>query len=329
MVRDLFPSLEKKKILLLGDLMLDSYTLGRVDRISPEAPVPVLLHEHEEDRPGGAANAACSLAALNQEVFIAGRVGYDKTGEILLDQLALHGVNTDWVLRDPTYSTTRKCRFISGNQQIMRLDQEEKTPLTTSQANDLLEKILPLLHEFHAICLSDYGKGGAPSYLFRPLIQAAHAIARPFVVDPTGKCYKTYQGAMLLKPNLKEAYAATSLPETTPLSEIASQLLTITSVKILMITLGSKGIALFSQGGEEKRFPPLQSEEVRDVTGAGDVVFATTVAALANDLSPQWAAQLSILAAGISVTRFGSVQVSLEELSSMLARRESLCQLTL
>ena len=308
---------QRKKILVVGDFMLDVYTLGHVDRISPEAPVPVLRVTHEDRRPGGAGNTILNLVSLGMEVVAVGRVGDDFAGRTFLEEMAKEGVDTQGVFCDPTFQTPLKNRMIASGQQIVRIDYEHPVPLHPEMEKELLATLPKLLDDVQVIAISDYAKGLLTQSFLASLAQIAKRRSIPIIVDPKGLDFKRYHGATLIKPNLAEAIAAAGLGREATLEEIASRILQDTGVEILILTRSRDGISIFSRMGSRQDFPaPLH--EVKDVTGAGDTVLAVITAALANAMNLTDAARLANVAAGIAIEKVGCARISLADLSARL-----------
>ncbi len=310
-----FSSIQPFKALVIGDFMLDTYTTGKVRRISPEAPVPVMEVLHQESRPGGAGNVVLNLATLGGSVFAVGRMGEDAAGKELKHHLK--GVDTLGLIIEPNYKTPVKNRLISDSQQLLRVDMETISPLSSAseeQVIEFLEKTVPLAQ---VIAVSDYGKGFLTASLLQFLLALAKRQKVPVIIDPKGIDFSKYRGANLIKPNLSEAYAAAKLPQSASLDEVAKVLLTVTEADLLLITRSEAGISCFEKNGVRRDFP-VRSKEVKDVTGAGDTVLATLCLSMASDLDIATAAQLANIAAGISIERLGCVQVTLPEIARRL-----------
>lgn len=306
------------KALVLGDFMLDTYTTGRVKRISPEAPVPVMEVQKQESRPGGAGNVVLNLTTLGASVFAVGRIGSDKEGEEL--KRHLFNADTSALLIEPNYKTPVKNRLIADSQQLLRIDFETITPLKPEIEEAIIIRLKELIPQVEVVAISDYGKG----FLTHRLIQAALQIARevkiPAIVDPKGSDFAKYKGATVLKPNLSEAYAAAKCASHATLEEVALQLLSLAD--FLLITRSEAGISIFNADGIRSDFP-VRSKEVKDVTGAGDTVLSMICLGLANGLDIQLAAQLANIAAGLSIERLGCVQITLSELAQRLLQIDS------
>lgn len=305
------------KALVLGDLMLDTYTTGRVKRISPEAPVQVLEVAKQESRAGGAGNAVLNLLALGGEVSVLGRIGSDSQGAELIETLRKFGANTQGLLVEPGYRTPVKNRLIADSQQLLRVDFETITSVTQEIECAAILELQRIIPEVQVVALSDYGKG----FLSNRLIQEAIAISKkegiPCIVDPKGSDFTKYRGADLIKPNLGEAYAAAKLPSSASLDAVAEEIFKISDAKRLLITRSEAGMSLFYPEGERHDFP-VRSREVKDVTGAGDTVLAMISLAMANGLELPLAAQLANIAAGIAIERLGCATIRLSEIAERL-----------
>jgi D-glycero-beta-D-manno-heptose-7-phosphate kinase len=322
MISNVFARLNPKKVMVIGDLMLDAYTVGSVSRISPEAPVPILRVLQESSRAGGAGNVVLNLVSLGAEVFAVGRVGADVPGQDLKENLSFQGVEVEGIFVDTTFRTPLKNRVIAENQQIIRVDHEKITP-TSSQVEEKIRKYLSSkIPQVDVVALSDYNKGLFSEELTQAAITIANEHNIPILVDPKGVSYKKYRGCTLLKPNLKEAYDATSMEEHEAIEDVAEKLIKEVSPKHLMVTRSEKGISLFSKKLSRADFP-TRVKEVNDVTGAGDTVLATMCFALANKLGIEDCIELSNLAAGIAVEHFGCARVSLSEIAQRLLKEKT------
>ena len=308
-----FPPFDQAQVLVVGDIMLDRYWYGPVARISPEAPVPVVRITGADDRPGGAANVALNIAALGAHATVAGTVGDDEAGRILLAQLTAAGVRSQ-LIPCPDKPTTTKLRILSRNQQLLRLDFEE--PLAAADVAGLPERVEALLADCAVLVLSDYAKGG----LHDPAALIARATARgvPVLVDPKGSDFDRYRGASLLTPNLAELEAVAG-PCTDEAMLCARGLALIEALALgaLLVTRGEQGMTLLRPGHPELHLP-AQAREVYDVTGAGDTVIATLASALAAGATLPDAVTLANLAAGIVVGKLGTATVSAPELRQAL-----------
>jgi D-glycero-beta-D-manno-heptose-7-phosphate kinase len=313
----MFSKFSPARVLVVGDFMLDTYTTGKVRRISPEAPVSILHVEKEESRPGGAGNVVLNLLSLGAEVKAVGRVGFDAAGEELRLSLEKEGANVDALLIQKGFRTPVKNRFIADAQQVLRVDTETITLIPEHLEQAIAEKIPELLEKIQIVAVSDYGKGFLSPFLLSALIDAAKKREIPLIIDPKGNDFSRYRGATVIKPNLGEAYAAAKLSPEKPLEMAAKAILKDAEIDMLLITRSEAGISLFNKNGESCDFP-VRSKEVKDVTGAGDTVLAIISVALANGLDIKYAAQLANIAAGIAIERLGCVQVNLSDLAERL-----------
>jgi D-beta-D-heptose 7-phosphate kinase/D-beta-D-heptose 1-phosphate adenosyltransferase len=308
------------RALVLGDFMLDTYTTGRVKRISPEAPVPVMEVTSQESRPGGAGNVVLNLTTLGATVFAVGRIGDDSEGATLKKQL--HCADTTALLIEPDYKTPVKNRLIADSQQLIRIDFETVTPLLPALEETIIERLKILIPQVQIVAISDYGKGFLTNRLIAACLQIARESNIPAIVDPKGSDFAKYKGATVLKPNLSEAYTAAKMPPHFSLDQVARQILDISAAETLLITRSEAGISIFDSQGVRSDFP-VRSKEVIDVTGAGDTVLSMICLGLANGLDIQLAAQLANIAAGLSIERLGCVQITLSELASRLLEYDS------
>lgn len=307
--------------LVIGDFFFDTYITGRVKRISPEAPVPVLEVIKEESRPGGAGNVALNLAVLGARVFAIGRVGRDLEGELLKDRLVAAGVDVSALCFEPHYRTPVKRRFIADSQQLLRVDFEKVEPLSEAFEEEMLSLLSSYIARAQVIAISDYAKGFLSKRLIQAVIEIAKKAKVPVIVDPKGTDFTKYRGASVLKPNLSEAYAAAKMTSAASLDDVAKSLLEACAVDRLLITRSEAGISLFEQKGERADFP-VQVKEVKDVTGAGDTVLSCICLALANGLGMHEAAELANIGASISIERLGCVQVTIAEMARRLLEKE-------
>ncbi len=313
-----FSHFQPFKALVLGDFMLDTYTTGKVKRISPEAPVPVMEVLKQESRPGGAGNVALSLAALGAQVYAVGRIGSDLEGAEL--KRLLDCADTQSLLVEKEYKTPVKNRLIADSQQLIRVDFETITPLCPQLEEKIIQDLHELTPKVQVVAVSDYGKGFLTNRLIQKAIEIANQHRIPIIVDPKGIDFAKYSGSTVLKPNLGEAYVAAKCAPSAGLDEVASRLLSLTEV--LLITRSEMGISVFHRDQERFDFP-VRSKEVKDVTGAGDTVLAMIALSLANGLDIQLAAGLANIAAGIVIERLGCAAVTLSELAQRLLEIDS------
>jgi len=311
------------RVLVVGDVMVDRYIFGAVSRVSPEAPIPVLLAGEEESRLGGAGNVALNLRALGAKVVLAGVVGSDEGAEICRERAEAAGIDLRGVVVDRGRPTSVKTRLISRTaqhaQQVLRVDRESTEPIGTDamrRVGRLVEREIP---RCDVVILSDYAKGALPPKLVREIIRGCRRHRRPVLVDPKGHDYARYRGASAVTPNRKESQEATGIEMTGPkrLEQIGRALLTELALEVAIVTLDRDGLALFPAKGMTRRFAAAPVE-VSDVTGAGDAVIATLGWALAIGASWEDAAALAAIAGAIEVQHLGVVPIPREELIGAL-----------
>jgi D-beta-D-heptose 7-phosphate kinase/D-beta-D-heptose 1-phosphate adenosyltransferase len=305
------------RVLVVGDLMLDRYILGDVDRVSPEAPVPVLRHAQRYERAGGAANVAMNLAGLGCQALLAGFWGDDAEKDELAAILEAGKVDTVGVVTT-SRPTISKTRIVGRTQQLLRLDIESRQPPSEEDRRYLLERVEPMLNKVHAVVISDYAKGVVSRELCERVILHARAMSVPVLVDPKSPDFGLYSGATMVCPNLQELGRATGvgvedLPGLFAAAEAQRREHELT---YLAVTMSEQGIRLLSDAGSYRS--PTQAREVYDVSGAGDTVIAALAAGLAAKLRVETAVDLANLAAGIVVGKVGTAPVAQHELIAAL-----------
>jgi len=309
------------RVLVVGDLMLDQFIWGRVERISPEAPVPVVHVTHEDLRPGGAGNVVSNIVALGGRATVAGIVGRDAAGTRLRAALEDLGADTGGVVATRETSTIRKTRIIAHHQQVVRLDREGPSVHDGPSGRRLRDWVLRQLRRAHVLVVSDYGKGTVGPDLLRALAEA-HA-RRPFrwVVDPKSENFAHYRRVSLVKPNLQEAAAAAEVEirDDASLRAAGTRLLQRWDAEAVLISRGEHGLALFRRGRGVQEFPTA-ARDVFDVTGAGDTVVATCALALGAGATLEEATVLANHAAGIVVGKVGTAPVTSAELAAAVRR---------
>jgi D-beta-D-heptose 7-phosphate kinase/D-beta-D-heptose 1-phosphate adenosyltransferase len=303
------------RVLVVGDLILDRYVSGDVERISPEGPIPVLNARHREDRLGGAGNVAANLRALGAEVEVIGVLGNDSKGRLLCGMLEELGVETSGCAIDPTRPTTEKTRIIGGAQQVLRVDWEDSAPIEDAIAESIVADLVERVQRARALVLSDYGKGFLSSVLIENAIRIANENGIPVLVDPKGTDYARYRGAHLVTPNRKEAEEALgrSLAELDDLPAGADELIRAADLQAAVITLGAQGMFHLTRDGQSGHIPTV-ARAVFDVTGAGDTVISILALALAAGLDLGEAVQLANHGAGLVVAKRGACAVTRAEL---------------
>jgi rfaE bifunctional protein kinase chain/domain len=313
--RTVLPDLKKARVLVVGDVMLDRYWFGGVSRISPEAPVPVVLVERSEERPGGAANVARNCAALGAKVRLLSVIGADEPGETLARLVESEGVRAS-LHRDAAFATTVKLRVMSSPrpQQLLRID-FEASPSHEVLAENLAE-FEGGLSDYDVVVLSDYGKGGL-THIGR-MISLAREAGKPVLVDPKGDDYARYRGATVLTPNLNElADVVGRWRDEADLTARAQRLRGDLGLDALLLTRGDKGMTVYRAAGIQH--VPARLREVSDVSGAGDTVIATLAVLLAAGAELSEAVRVANHAAGIVVGKLGTAVVHPAELAADLA----------
>ena len=302
-----------KRALVVGDVMLDRYVWGEVERISPEAPVPVVLAQRRSDQPGGAANVAMNFAGLGAGVTLLGFCGTDIEAALLADGLRTQGI-TSSLVRVDGHPTTSKLRIVGGHQQMLRLDVERPGGYPAEAFESLLAQVDAAVEEADVLVLSDYAKGVLTEEVCQHAIQQARRRGIPVLVDPKQRSFARYRGATTICPNLQELSAATGLPKAQLASNLdaARGLVRDFDLQSITVTLSEKGIAVLTE--TEQILAPAVARQVFDVSGAGDTVLATLALAYACGLDPLTAIELANVAASIVVSKVGTVPVTLNEL---------------
>lgn len=309
-----------RRLLVLGDLMTDRYLWGRVERISPEAPVPVVSIDRETESLGGSANVAHNLASLGARVELIGLVGDDDAGRRLKDALTERGVDASGLAVDRTRRTTVKTRVIAHQQQVVRTDHEDAEDAhgdAERRLVDAIERAVPLTE---AVIVSDYGKGVITQATLAAVLAAAHRAGVPVCVDPKETHFFNYRGVAVLTPNVHEAGRAfgRTLRTDELLKEAGASLRARLEADALLVTRGPDGMSLFEKSGEATHLPTV-AREVFDVTGAGDTVVAVYALALASGANAKTSAFLANHAAGLVIRHAGTAVTTREELLAALS----------
>jgi D-beta-D-heptose 7-phosphate kinase/D-beta-D-heptose 1-phosphate adenosyltransferase len=324
--KDLISAIEnfaEVRVLCAGDVMLDYFVYGDIERISPEAPVPVVRVHHEECMLGGAGNVVRNLASLGAAVSFVSLIGDgDSAGEKIGELLAaLPNVRAS-LIRDPARRTSVKTRYLAQSQQVLRVDAESTEPAGASLAAQILQAFEGFVRDCDVVILSDYGKGVLAGDSPQRLIQAARAAGKPVLVDPKGRDYKRYAQATIVKPNRKELAEATGMPVTgdAAVEQAAKHLMPSAKLKAMLVTLGSAGMLLVTRDGPARAYRSA-AREVFDVSGAGDTVIATLAAGVGSGLKLEHASDVANLAAGLVVSKIGTAVVTREQLIHELESR--------
>jgi D-beta-D-heptose 7-phosphate kinase/D-beta-D-heptose 1-phosphate adenosyltransferase len=310
------------RALVVGDLMLDTFVRGRVHRISPEAPVPVVQWTGEDEHLGGAGNVVCNIAALGGRAEACGLVGDDTAGRRLVELLARLRAGTGGVVRVRGRETTQKIRIVAHKQQVVRLDRDPPAPPDGRAGGKLRDEVLARRRRCDVLVVSDYGKGAIAPALLDALADAHRRAPFTWLVDPKQPNFAYYRRATLVKPNREEAAAAAGLAITdeASLREAGTKLLRRWQAQAVLVSRGEEGMALFKASGEVETFPTV-ARDVFDVTGAGDTVLATCALALGAGGTLEEATVLANHAAGIVVGKFGTATASAAELLAALRGR--------
>ena len=305
------------RVLVVGDVMLDRYIWGNVERISPEAPVPIVHASHRNERPGGAANVAMNIAGLGAKAVLFGLAGRDPDCMQLEDLLRDAGVDSQ-LTQVPSHPTTAKLRILSGRQQMLRLDTEQTAGYPREAYDAMIAMVETAMANADSIVLSDYAKGCLTEDVCQRVIQAAKQRGIPVLVDPKHRDFSRYRGATTICPNLQELSAVVGIPpsETDALLAAGQKLALELQLSYLTATLSEKGIAVLKEGS--RWIAPAVARQVFDVSGAGDTVIATLALAVASQLQIETAVQLANVAAGIVVGKVGTVPISRDELLTNL-----------
>jgi len=313
-----------RRILVLGDLMLDRYLWGRVDRISPEAPVPVVEVERETFTLGGAGNVAANLQALGAEPVLAGVVGEDDDGARLLETLGQRGIATSGVMRDAARPTTVKTRVIAHAQQVVRADRESRADLDGTALAGLLQRLEAEIARCEGMIVSDYGKGVITARSLERALGLARARKLTVSVDPKEAHIDAYRGVSILTPNQHEAgyVQGRRIVDDASLEEVGWGLQKRLEAEAVLVTRGPEGMSLFEKGGRYTHLPTV-AREVYDVTGAGDTVVSVVALALAAGADYPTASHLSNHAAGVVIREVGTAACTPAQLEASLAEGRS------
>jgi len=318
------------RVLVIGDLILDQFIWGRVSRISPEAPVPVVEVDRETQYPGGAANVARNLREISPHTAVMGMIGTDPHAHTLKRLLADEGIHIEGIQQDPDYHTIVKTRIIARQQQVVRVDRERKLRPTHAQLERAIAAIEGMLPNLDAVIVEDYGKGLIQQDFANEIAARVRSAGKHLAIDPNPGNPLRWRGASVMKPNRSEAFAAAGRPASEPVDpvekdeavrEVGRILLEQWACESLLITLGEQGMMLF-HAGEEPYHTPTRAKEVFDVSGAGDTAIALFTLALCAGASASEAAEISNHASGVVVGKLGTATLSPAELLRSFSKSE-------
>jgi len=320
-IQSLCDTIGRARILILGDIMLDEYLLGSVDRISPEAPVPVVEITATRLLLGGAANVAANIRALGDEPILMGTVGIDDAADKLRRLLGEKDISSEYIVTDPTRQTTIKTRIIAHSQQVVRADRENRDYLSPEVEQQVLDRLLAVVDNISAVIVSDYGKGVITKDLLERVTQLCNERNIFLAVDPKETNFHNYKNVSLVTPNHHEAGFAYGRKIVTEkdLMIVGQGLLEKLNARSILITRGGMGMSLFSRDGEPTHIPTF-ARQVFDVTGAGDTVIATFVSAVSAGANLAEAAVMANAGAGCTVGEIGTATVTVEQLRDELDR---------
>jgi len=317
--RQIVNRFSKARILVIGDFILDEFIWGEVNRISPEAPVPVVNVREQSYMPGGSLNVANNIRSLRGIVYPCGVLGRDLPGRVLHKAIRKQGIDTGGVIYDKSRPTTIKTRIIAHSQQVVRYDKESAHSIGRKDAEKIVDYVAKKLKDTDVIVIEDYGKGVITEELLKNVIQMARREKKKVVVDPKEKHFSYYRGVTAITPNHHEAFGAVRGSEETNLTldKVGEKLLDKLECDGVLITLGKDGMALYEKNGDVTQVPTA-AREVYDVAGAGDTVISVFALALAAGADMKEAAKISNLAAGIVVGKVGVAVCTPEELMATL-----------
>jgi rfaE bifunctional protein kinase chain/domain len=310
------------RILILGDLLVDEYIWGSAERISPEAPVPVVNVDHKEIRPGGAANVAMTISALGGNPILAGVVGDDLNGDQFRGMMESRGFSDDGIFTEPSRITPLKTRVIASNQQMLRIDHELASPVSQDVIAKLVDYLNSAMKNCDALLISDYAKGLICTGLLAPVLDSAKGRSILISVDPKPVNMNLYKGVSLVSPNLKETIQASGIKivDRESLRKAAQILMNKISPKAILVTKGADGLSLFTSDGDEDHLPAMTSQ-VYDVSGAGDTLIGTLTLAQAAGADLKDATQIANSAASVVVRKPGVATLDKSELLAALENR--------
>lgn len=326
-IRQIFQKFEQQKVLIIGDVMIDSYIFGKVERISPEAPVPIVAVKRRSDRLGGAANVALNIKSLSAEPILCSVVGEDSKADAFLQILEQNQISTEGIIKSPSRITTTKFRVIGNSSQMLRVDEEMDEPLSSAENEILLQTIHKILehHPIDVIVFQDYDKGVISKYIIEKVLEMAKGI--PTVVDPKKRNFHHFKNTTLFKPNLKELREGINenfeANETEKLKKAVEQLQNELNCKYFFTTLSENGVMISQRqisGEIVHQSIPAHIRNISDVSGAGDTVISVAALCLAQNIPAQQLAHISNMAGGLVCEEVGVVPVNKEKLFNELTK---------
>lgn len=317
-IKDLFDSFCRTRVLVIGDIMLDSYYHGKVERISPEAPVPVVTVHHKEHRLGGAANVALNLKALEADVVLCGITGEDSESEIMRNLLAQNQLSHHGIISVPDRKTTVKTRIIGNKHQVLRIDHEDVDDIKTETENLLLDFVASQIHSCDVVVMEDYNKGMLTQKVIRKTLEISKNANKPVVVDPKLNHFFDYQGVALFKPNRKEVIEGLKtdldLQKLDNVKWAIHELCTRLNCGQVMITLSEHGVMVGNKN--ESLHIPAHERKIADVSGAGDTVISVAALCIAQATSAEVMANLANLSGGLVCEKPGVVPIDRKQLQT-------------
>ncbi|MCP1385529.1 bifunctional heptose 7-phosphate kinase/heptose 1-phosphate adenyltransferase [Runella salmonicolor] len=317
-IDQLFDSFNTLRVLIVGDVMLDAYIWGKVDRISPEAPVPVVVAQRREYRLGGAGNVILNVHALGAEPIICSVIGQDTEGKNLLGELVKRGLRIDGILQSPDRITTVKERIIAGSQQVVRVDTETDKVITLEEQSQLIDKAKVLIPDCQVVLFQDYDKGVLCPNVIKEITDFANLHGIPTVVDPKKRNFLAYQNVTLFKPNLKELKEGLKVEfdvkKEDELRAVVKKLRYELNAKGAFVTLSERGV--YIDFLDQQHRIPAHQREIADVSGAGDTVISIAACAVALGLEPNIVAELSNLGGGLVCEHVGVVPIDKKTLKA-------------
>lgn len=315
-IQQVFQSFNNLSVLIIGDVMLDSYIWGTVERISPEAPVPVVTVRKKDFRLGGAGNVALNIQSLGAKPILCALIGNDDDGKKLLQDLDVKGISKEGIVISQNRPTTVKTRVIASHQHVVRVDQESDAVMNDTEERAIIERIEKLLPQCNVVIFEDYDKGALNPRLIEKAVQLAQRHKIPTVVDPKKRNFLAYKNVTLFKPNLKELREGMKLDVDGGNQDQVSKAVALLKEKLkaesVMLTLSENGV--YIDHADQKINLPAHTREIADVSGAGDTVISIAALCVALNLSPQLTASLSNLGGGLVCQHTGVVPIDKEEL---------------